>query len=499
MSATSIKRVDAEAVLRDAIAALNTPRPDDMLLPVEQALRQAPNDFRLWHVHGLILRHLDRREEAIVSLERSLSIAPTSPIVAHGLARTLFEAGLDSVSAYGRALELAPGDPVIISGMTSALFAAGQGDAALRGLEQIVARSPLWVEGHKQLSELRWMSGEREGFTRSFDEALKLHPADYGLRREQILALLHAEHWQKLLTVIAEGRSAMGDLPLFAANEAVCYGELGDYARADRLFEPFQDIDDGLLQVRRVRHLLRSGRPDEASKVIDQWLDRDDEDVAKRFWPYAAVAWRLTEDPRWQWLEGDERFIGVYDIADRLPPLDTLADTLRALHKARGQPLDQSVRGGTQTDGNLFYHIDPVLVALRETIRTVVAEHAAQLPARDPRHPLLQSPRSPIGFSGAWSVRLQPGGKHSNHVHPMGWLSSALYIALPPDLGKDQAGWLTIGEPQAQLHLDLPPIRVIEPKPGRLVLFPSTMWHGTRPFQVGERLTVAFDVSTPAG
>jgi hypothetical protein len=79
----------------------------------------------------------------------------------------------------------------------------------------------------------------------------------------------------------------------------------------------------------------------------------------------------------------------------------------------------------------------------------------------------------------------------------MGWLSSALYIALPPDLGKDQAGWLTIGEPQAQLGLDLPPLRVIEPKPGRLVLFPSTMWHGTRPFQVGERLTVAFDVATP--
>jgi len=44
----------------------------------------------------------------------------------------------------------------------------------------------------------------------------------------------------------------------------------------------------------------------------------------------------------------------------------------------------------------------------------------------------------------------------------------------------------------------LPPIRTIEPKPGRLVLFPSTMWHGTRPFDAGERLTVAFDVKRPA-
>ena len=51
--------------------------------------------------------------------------------------------------------------------------------------------------------------------------------------------------------------------------------------------------------------------------------------------------------------------------------------------------------------------------------------------------------------------------------------------------GADHAGWLALGEPQAELGLDLPPIRLIEPKPGRLVLFPSTMWHGTRPFADG--------------
>ena len=55
-----------------------------------------------------------------------------------------------------------------------------------------------------------------------------------------------------------------------------------------------------------------------------------------------------------------------------------------------------------------------------------------------------------------------------------------------------------LGEPQAELRLPLEPFRTIEPKPGRLALFPSTMWHGTYPFDAGERLTVAFDVATPA-
>jgi predicted 2-oxoglutarate/Fe(II)-dependent dioxygenase YbiX len=34
---------------------------------------------------------------------------------------------------------------------------------------------------------------------------------------------------------------------------------------------------------------------------------------------------------------------------------------------------------------------------------------------------------------------------------------------------------------------------MVEPKVGRLVLFPSFLWHGTRPFPRGERMTIAFD------
>jgi hypothetical protein len=74
-----------------------------------------------------------------------------------------------------------------------------------------------------------------------------------------------------------------------------------------------------------------------------------------------------------------------------------------------------------------------------------------------------------------------------------------LYISLPPHPAADpeDAGWLTLGEPPADLGIDLPPWRKIEPKVAHLVLFPSWMWHGTVPFSEGERLTVAFDVRPP--
>ena len=180
--------------------------------------------------------------------------------------------------------------------------------------------------------------------------------------------------------------------------------------------------------------------------------------------------------------------------------LDRLAAHLRTLHVARGEYLDQSVRGGTQTDGPLFSRIDPVTRSLRAAIVAAVETYVADLPPADGDHPLLAPRRDRrMRFAGSWSVRLRAGGFHANHVHPQGWISSALYVALPErETGEaTDAGWLALGEPQAALGLDVPPTRFVEPVPGRLVLFPSWLWHGTRPFGVGERLTVAFDVAPP--
>ena len=493
-----VSPADRRAISFDeALAGFKAGEGEALLPALESTLAAGTTDPRLWNIHGLILRQLDRREEAIRSLRKSAEGAPKSAPIAHALARTLFEAGLPSLEAYGRAVRLAPNDTEILAGMTSACAAEGEADAAITGLARLLSRSPHWAEGHDLLAKLRWAQGQREGFASSFEDAIAVMPQNIDLWREWIIALQHAEAWDSILEVVAKGRAAIGENILFAVNEAIVHAETGDFDRAETLFEPFADIDDATVQIRRVRHYLRWGKPAQADAIIAEWTGRPE---AFMFWPYASVAWRMLGDQRWNWLEGDERFVGVYDIADRLPPLDVLADTLRKLHSLKGQPLNQSLRGGTQTEGDLFMKVDPVLVQLREAVRTTVAEHASQLPERVEGHPLLGPPRGPINFSGSWSVRLKQGGFHSNHVHPMGWISSALYIVLPSDLGDGEAGYLALGDPKAScFDIDMPPFRTIEPRPGRLALFPSYMWHGTRPFGEGERMTVAFDVAVPAG
>jgi ectoine hydroxylase-related dioxygenase (phytanoyl-CoA dioxygenase family) len=77
----------------------------------------------------------------------------------------------------------------------------------------------------------------------------------------------------------------------------------------------------------------------------------------------------------------------------------------------------------------------------------------------------------------------------------MGWISSCYYVGLPAVVADENAqqGWIKFGEPNFKSGLAIR--RAIQPQAGRLVLFPSYMWHGTIPFRSSEkRTTIAFDV-----
>jgi hypothetical protein len=134
---------------------------------------------------------------------------------------------------------------------------------------------------------------------------------------------------------------------------------------------------------------------------------------------------------------------------------------------------------------------------LHNAIRATLEDYRAALPPRDDSHPLLRHRDAAWRLAGSWSVRLSGGGDfHTAHIHPQGIVSSALYLVVPPTQGGDpQAGWLEIGRPPPDLRVDLPPLATVEPEPGYLALFPSTLYHGTRPFAAARRMTVAFDVT----
>jgi len=171
-----------------------------------------------------------------------------------------------------------------------------------------------------------------------------------------------------------------------------------------------------------------------------------------------------------------------------------LKTALTDLHAYKNTPVNQSLRNGTQTDMDLSLVEHPVVQSFFKAIEAPIRNYMKLL-GQDKQHPLIRRNRNDYRISGAWSVCLFEGGHHVNHVHPMGWLSSSYYVDVPSSVDAEtHEGWLKFGEPA----LDLPecgPEKFIQPKPGRLVLFPSYMWHGTVPFTGKDtRLTLPFDV-----
>ena len=187
---------------------------------------------------------------------------------------------------------------------------------------------------------------------------------------------------------------------------------------------------------------------------------------------------------------------GPRDLEISAGTLEELADTLRGLHATGAAPIGQSVRSGTQTRGDIFKRADPAIGQLRDLLAEAVAGFWGSLPEPDPDHPLLRHRERRPAFVTGWSIRIMGGGYHVSHVHPEGVLSSAFYVAVPERLdADDQEGWIELGRAPADLRLDNDPLAAFEPRPGRLVLFPSYLYHGTRTFSDGERMSVAFDIA----
>ena len=462
----------------------------DALAHARDAARAAPTDARAWHQLGLVLQAIGDLPKAAAVLERALTLAPGHATLLHLAARVALARGRDPWPLLERAHAARPSDPAIVLSQGMAHLAAAQPEAARAAFEAAIALAPNVPSTHASLASLAWQLGDTHGFDASYAAELAARPGNPALWNSWLSALIAARLPARALGVLARARAAVGEQSGFALAEVTARTDSGEVGEAGRLLAAVPPAaDDAGYRIARIRHALRAGEIAAAAALAEDAVARGDGGDA---WPYLATAWALLGDARADWLFGDERLVGVYDLSAELPPLADLADTLRRLHTTRVEPAEQSLRGGTQTDGDLLGREEPAIVALRAAIERAVAAYVAQLPPRDPAHPVLSRPRGPTRFNGSWSVRLVDAGFHVAHVHPRGWLSSAFYVTVPE--AAPPQGWLKLGEPPADLGLGLPPTRRIEPVPGRLVLFPSILWHGTEPFANGERLSVAFDV-----
>lgn len=452
-----------------------------------------------------VLRALDRPDAALEIYQRARAVAPQSPIAEHNLASVNADLGRygEAEAAARRAFAKGLDAPETWLVMAHALEGQGRLDEAETAYRQAIQRRPGMLKAHRDLAQLIWMrTGDADAAALGLANMVRADPGNPWLSAQLAGVLRHGGKpeaaYDVLIAALARAPADRLELELAAS---VAAADLGESVAASRHAEAALELapEDPRVVIAVVDGHLGLGRPGPAARLAEGLLERrpDDQMALARL----ATAWRLMDDPRYGQLYDYDAMVGGWALetpggwASLDAYLADLAAVLRAAHKVAGQPYDQSLRGGSQTHADLARMDDPVVKALFQAVDKPVRQYMAAL--GEGGDPLRRRNTSGYRVQGAWSVRLRPKGFHVDHVHQKGWLSSALHVELPDSVADEAAreGWLKFGQPGVPTQPALAAERFVRPEPGRLVLFPSYMWHGTQPFG-GERdrLTVAFDV-----
>ncbi len=501
-----------QAWLELGLSALRLDRADLALTALARALELQPDSAVAWHAYGNAQRSHNQLVKAEAAFRRALELAPQTASTWINLGSVLRLRGRpdQAIACFERAKRLGHDDAALGDALAGAWLDVGDARQSLDRAREVVRAFPAFVPAQVTLANLLWEYGgalapDEDGLA-AFRAAVTAQPANAELRFALAQFQLAAKKADAALAHIRILRRDADDVR-YARVEASALQALGEVDAAGKLYavlhRQLAHLDPEFLND-YVRHLLSTEQIEAAAARAIEATQLDPHNQTA--WAYLSTAWRLLDDPREAWLCDYAELIALLDVpppagfADSASFVAALQQTVEPLHLATREPVQQSLRGGSQTPGRLFGRDTPVLAAAQQALMQTVNQWLRTLKV-DPEHPFRRHIGADAAICGSWSVKLWSAGKHVNHIHPQGWMSSAFYLALPPSVtdpthADSQAGYIQFGQPPVELGLDLPPRRVIRPEIGKLALFPSYMWHGTVPFADPQpRISIAFDMT----
>ena len=460
---------NAHAALALAAILVDAGRPGEAETAARSGLKAVAETRLKAQLHlqlAQALRRLRKDSEALVELDRAEAADATLP----GLARHRIDT-LQNLNRF---------------------------DEALAIFEEELARTPGDPGLHLDYNALLYQLGRNADLMKSYDRA----PQGRELLLGKAFLLAREQRYEEAHAIYA-GLAARdpGDR-LAAIGTAQVLTRMGRHDEAISSFDAVlaRHGDEAKLLALAAEPALLGGDPGKAAHLCERGLTRDAHSASCL--AMLSIASRLMEDGRDDALNGYDSFVRIFDLdpPEGFSSMESFNAELNAeldrLHPESREFIGQSLRGGTQTPGHLFPAELPLVAKLKHRIDRAMARYIADL-GEDRCHPLLSRRGKAFRYSGSWSSRLGDSGFHVNHIHPDGWISSCYYVSVPRAV-KDEAampGWIKFGEPALDIVLKVPVRRAIQPVAGRLVLFPSYLWHGTVPFhEKAARTTIAFDV-----
>jgi uncharacterized protein (TIGR02466 family) len=413
---------------------------------------------------GIGLQSLNRWEEAIAAYRKAISIEPGFYEAYGNLGAVLQMQGKleDAIQNYRKALAIQP-DARGHFNLGTALRNHGLLQDAIQSFRNALTINPNYAEAHSNLGESLWHQGKLNEAVAHFDQALAIDPAN----------------------------------PSANYNLGVFLYDNNELERAIPHFETSQ-FDDW--RERTLYCLYKTQRYEEFRSKLQAAIEANSSSplLATLSTHYAL---NFGEADRYNFCKHPLDFVyhgKINELAQADSPLlqQLLQDINEVEASGRVQSRMQSrLHNGVQSSGNLFKRPEASFKQLGNLIADTVRRYYQTYQHEDCAF-IREFPKE-IDFSSSWYVRMRQGGHLGSHIHEEGWISGAVYLAIPQKMLNDEEGCIELsvhGDNYPQKHENFP-TKLVAPAVGDVCFFPSSVFHRTIPFSADEeRICVAFDV-----
>lgn len=486
-------------LLDKAVRLAQGPDPAAARPHIAALLAQRHDDPDALTLLGLVAQRTGDDAAALDAFARARAGDSDNPARLGNHAIALKKAGrfAEAIETLRRSLVLRPGSAVTLANLGSCLIAADRSEEAETPLRQAIAANPAHFEAWNNL-------GVALARTRRHGDAIAAYRKALSIRPDHVEAALN----------LVDALSAEGRMSEAEASAVQMVQRLPGHARAANqlggLLEAKGNLQEAIaiyatafatgpinhpVGVNLARALIRMGRYDDAVGVTDRLLGALPTVTTPLALKSAALD-HLGHAEELRELIGLDRFVKLVDV-DSAPGFSSMAafnaaleDELRSHASLTFEPDGLVTRKGQQSD-DIAKVGTPALQALaQKATGELQAYQTGLVPSA---HPFVQAMPDRWTLT-MWGTILSPGGSVKPHIHAPNWLSGVYYPALPDETIEGQQGWFAIGALPDSLggggtrH-------AYEPRAGRMILFPSYLWHTTLPFGgAQDRISFAFDL-----
>ncbi len=458
-----------------------------------------PNTFILHHVLAIASDGLGKPDQAIISYRNALRLQPNTPDLHFNLGIALSNTGAIDAAAvsYRKAIGLNPKFFEAYGNLGTLLQKQGKLEEAVANYRKAISIQPD-ARGYFNLATALRDQGRLDDAVTSYEKAIQLFPnyADaYNnlgeTLRDQGNMDLAVKHYQTTLGLNPQHANANYNMAEFLYlakkfDEAIPY------------FERSQ-LDDW--QARSLYCLYKAERFATFKSQRETLMQAD-----KHIAPFIATlsthySINFNEPDPYNFCKNPLDFVYRQSMPQLAEPNSKLLKSL--LHDINHANIAERKQGmlhdGKQSAGNLFKRPEASFRTLAELIKQEFISYKNAFAGADCE--LILSFPTELEFTSSWYVKMRQGGHLSSHIHEIGWISGAVYLAMPSNKQAINEGAFEYGNHGDHYPIIAPhtqhdfPVSSVMPNVGDIVLFPSSLFHRTIPYTADEeRICIAFDL-----